>query len=71
MLWGRRSTPSAGQARLAQIERDLCARSKCESEANIAELRAKRAQLTLNTILDDVIAASLRAADNNGGRTDG
>lgn len=70
MLWGRRSTPTAGQARVTQIEADLCARSKCETEANIAELRARRAQLNLNSILDDVIAASLRAADN-GGRTDG
>ncbi len=67
--WSRRSqTP--GQARVAQIEADLCARTKFGTEANIAELRAKRAQLNLNSILDDVIAASLRAADN-GGRDDG
>lgn len=67
--WARRSTPTAGQARVAQIERDLGTRSKCGTEANIAELRAKRAQIALNSILDDVIAASISAA--KGGHDDG
>lgn len=67
--WTRRSTPAAGQARLAQLEREVCGRSKCGTEANIAELRAKRAQIALNSILDDVIAASISAA--KGGHDDG
>lgn len=68
--WARRSTPSAGQARVAQIERDLGARTKYGTEANIAELRAKRAQMNLNAILDGVIAASVGAA-HDGGHDDG
>lgn len=68
--WPRKSVPSAGKARVARIERELCADTKCAAEANIAELRARRSQLTLNAILDDVIAASLTAAQN-GGRENG
>lgn len=68
--WSRRQSETAGQARVALIERELCARSKAGTEANIAELRAKRAQVTLNSILDDVIAASLGAV-KAGGRHNG
>lgn len=68
--WSRRAASTAAQARVAQIERDACAKSKGAAEANIAELRAKRAQLNLNAILDDVIAASLTAA-KEGGQDDG
>ncbi|WP_282028119.1 hypothetical protein ACIPCF_07880 [Paracoccus marcusii] len=68
--WARRHSGTQGQARVAQIERDLCARSKAGTEATIAELRAKRAQVVLNTILDDVITASLGAV-KAGGRDNG
>lgn len=68
--WARRHSGTAGQQRIAQIEREVCARSKAGTEANIAELRAKRAQVTLNSILDDVIAASLGAV-KAGGRQNG